>query len=169
MVISSSPNKTGEVSGFAVFEMEENQTVKLTLQNITDYPIYLSPRTPVQASLMIFLHDALPAFGYFYTPYRASRWAIESGNFFVFYENGPSRNISHDPVTSEIMVLESGQYEINYIFAFAEPADIVITLLVNNVPAQSIPLSNFTGVLNDTLVLPLTAGSVLKWQFEFLE
>lgn len=166
--IEYSPIKTGEVYGFGVFEVTEGEPVTISLKNITDGTMFLSTDEPVKASLIL-NYDVLPAFGFFFTPYRTSHWAIESGNNFVFYENGPSVNVEHDPVSSEVTVLLSGTYEISYVFSFIEPANILISLLKNNVPVHTIPLANFTGALSDTIVLPLSAGDVLKWEFEFLE
>jgi len=149
---------------------EKTETLKM-LEGYVDIYLpdlkYISDE-PVKASLIL-NYDVLPAFGFFFTPYRTSHWAIESGNNFVFYENGPSVNVEHDPVSSEVTVLLSGTYEISYVFSFIEPANILISHLKNNVPVHTIPLANFTGALSDTIVLPLSAGDVLKWEFEFLE
>jgi len=112
--------------------------------------------------------EPILAYGYVYTSVSGSSRAAEAGTNLVFMGNGPLNNVIHIVETSEINILEAGDYEIHYTFVLTEPSDIVLSLAVNGVMvvSTSVPAGNEAGEFSDSSILSLAAGDVVTLRID---
>ncbi|WP_101696983.1 BclA C-terminal domain-containing protein [Clostridium minihomine] len=171
MRIAASPLKISEVYGFGIFTVEsELKPLEVSLKNIAPQPFYFNQQAPLQGSLLVTedIEIAEEAYGYVYTPVSQSAHVAQAGFDVAFLNNGPLKNITHMVETSEINILEDGDYEIYYTFVLAEPADIFISIAVNGIVAVSttIPSLNQIGEHSNSAILTLNAGDVVTLRID---
>ena len=103
------------------------------------------------------------AYGYVYTPYNELGWVAEAGTDVIFMENGRLVNTSHLVETSQINILEDGDYEIHYTFVLNEPSDALVSIAVNGeiVTSTTVPILNQAGEFSNSSILTLVAGNII--------
>ncbi|MFT9057179.1 MAG: collagen-like protein, partial [Ethanoligenens sp.] len=108
------------------------------------------------------------AYGDVYTPASGSGWAAEVGNSVGFMQNAPLVDVTHTVETSEINILEDGNYAIHYTLVLTEPSDIVLSLAVNGVTvvSTSVPTGNEAGEFSDSAILSLVTGDVVTLRID---
>lgn len=166
MQLSNSPSKLGEVYGFGIIVVDDIATpVDFSLKNLSQQTFYFSQTALLKGGLIV-VEDAeisAPAYGYVFNPLGETTWAAALDTALTFMQNGPLVNINHTPETSEIYVLETGDYEVHYTIAINSPIDAVLAIAINGTIMYSTAINTqlSVGEFSDSSILSLTAGDIV--------
>lgn len=157
----NSPIKAGEVYGTGIIDVAA-APVTLSLINASTGTTYYATQLPLTATLVIIEDDpgaSVAKFGYVYNPTNTET-AIEQGSDFIFQNNGPLNGISHTAGTTQIIVPEAGNYQIEYTVVLTNNTDAIISIAVNGtvVSSTSVPTQSVLGEFSDSAILALAAG-----------
>lgn len=70
--IGNSPTKTGEISGFGMFNVAESTPVAFSLKNLSQQTFYFSSQTSIKGSIIVVetIEEITPAYGLVYNGYE---------------------------------------------------------------------------------------------------